>query len=78
VGWIYLAAVLIVVGGVLARMAWLARHAEAPLLVLKPPVTRFEKLPAADVDALRARADARRQAAAATYRATISNTFDRS
>lgn len=75
---ISLGAVLcVVVVGVLARRAWRERRAHTAL-ILKPPVARFGKLPAAEVDTLRARAEARRQAAAATYRDTLPHTVDRS
>jgi hypothetical protein len=79
--WLYPGSVLLIVVGVLAWMAWHRRRAHAsndPLLILPKPVERFGKLPAADVEAMRARAEERRQAAAAKYRASVQNTFDRS
>jgi hypothetical protein len=77
--WLYPGSVLLIVVAVVARMAWQRRRAPAghDSPVLSKPVQRFGKLPPADVDALRARAEERRQAAAAKYRASIQNSFDR-
>jgi hypothetical protein len=75
--WLYPGSVLLIVVAVLARMAWLRRRAPVDSPVLPKPVQRFGKLPPADVDALRARAEARREAALAKYRASIQNSFDR-
>lgn len=75
--WLYPGSVLLIVVAVLARLAWQRRRAPVDSPVLSKPVERFGKLPAAEVDALRARAEARREAAAAKYRASVQNSFDR-
>jgi hypothetical protein len=77
--WWSLLTVLIVAWAVLGFLAWQRyRHAPRDPLTLKPPVERFGKLPPAEVEALRARAAARRQAASAAYRQSVQNTLDRS
>jgi hypothetical protein len=76
--WLYPGSVLLIVVGVLAYLAWHRRRAPGDSLILHKPVERFPKLPPAEVEALRARAEARRRAASAKYRATVQNTFDRS
>jgi len=76
--WLYPVSVVLIVVAVLARLAWVRHRGARPdPPILNRPVERFGKLTATEADELRARAEARRRAADAKYRASIQNTFDR-